>query len=809
MKLKSSRRGFTFLSLWFILSLWNLSFAQQATITGKVVEESTQEPMQFVNVALYHSRDTSLAHNTVTDKNGVYEFTLVANGSYYLKISFIGFEPIVTPPFRLDATNTHADMGTTAIKISSTILNEVEVKDDKPLYENSIDRKVYHVDQDMMSKSGSASEVLANVPSVSVDVDGTVSLRNSTNVTILINGKPSPQMRLGSDEALQQIPANTIERIEIITNPSAKYKPDGTAGIINIVLKKETTRGLNGSLTANAGNDNRYNSTINMNYNFGKVNLYGSYGIRHNYRYRTSIDERIIKDSLGRIINYFHQESVTNSHPLSHTAQLGFDYNINNKNLIGASGTYYYRDLSLPENMITTITDTFQQVTLDYTRALSNTEFEWERAFTAHFNHKFKKEDNELNIEFETTESVEEEDNHFTNTYRTPEAPLSFDNTLLQTGANETFLNAEYLLPIGEDAGIELGYEGEFIRERFSLYASYFDSTLDSWVDDVSKSNDFHFDQDIHAFYATYEQSLGEFQFLVGLRGEDAFRSSKLITRDSAVSFHDLSLYPSLHVAYEFNDEKQLQLSYSKRINRPEDDQVNPFPDYEDPRDIKVGNPYLRPEQVHSLEFGYQVVNDRFTFVPGVFYRYKYNGFTEISTYINDSTLLTTSENLTSQQSGGIELVLAGKVKKMVTFNFSADGYFDQIDASDLDESENKSAFSWSAKLSATGNLTKSTMMQLNASYTSAMLTPHGKYLPVFVLNTGVRQDILKKKASILLTVSDVFNTLRWQYQINTTELYQQVTNKRKSRVIYLGFTYRFGKSDKNEVEDLKFDEKL
>jgi outer membrane receptor protein involved in Fe transport len=259
-------------------------------------------------------------------------------------------------------------------------------------------------------------------------------------------------------------------------------------------------------------------------------------------------------------------------------------------------------------------------------------------------------------------------------------------------------------------------------------------------------------------------------------------------------------------MAYDLSETSQLQLNYSKRINRPETDDLNPFPEYNDPRNLHAGNPHLKPEQIHSIEFGYQLKNEHITFVPTLFYRYKYDAFTEITKFINDSTLLHTNDNLANEQSAGVEIVLNSSIKKFMTINFSANGFFDQIDASNLGYSAKKTAFSWNAKLGLNFNLTKTTLLQLNGFYRAAEITPQGNELPVYSLNAGMRQDLFKKKFSVLLTVSDIFNTLRWSGEINTPQMYEKMTGKRRSQIVYLGVSWRFGKSGKNKQEEMKFD---
>ncbi|MEI6852554.1 MAG: TonB-dependent receptor [Bacteroidota bacterium] len=785
--------------------------AQQntATIRGSVLEKTSRNPQEFVNIGLFRSVDSTLVQGATTDKKGEYTLTKIAKGNYYLRISFIGFETVFSSPVNITTDGQQLDMGVTAIKVSSSLLGGVEITDKKSLYETSIDRKVYNVDKDMMSVTGSASDVLQNVPSISLDMDGNVSLRGSANVTIFINGKPSPMMKMNSADALQQIPASNIERVEVITNPSAKYKPDGTTGIINIVMKKGTKTGINGSVRANIGNNWRYNAGFNLNYKPGKVNLFAGYSFRQDERVRTHTTHRQFYDSLGTLSYTYDQIAIAKSRPLSHTANLGMDYTINDNNSLGVSGNFMYRDFGRNEDASTLQYDSVGSLTNDFNRNRVSHQIEYETEATAFYEHKFKKEDHQIRFEATYSGQVEDENNTFTDIFRLPAAANTYDNSIIDENSSLLECSAEYTLPINKASQFEAGYAGEFSKLDQNYYSEDYISASDSWVKNIAQSNHFKLNQDIHALYATYSHKWGSFSVLGGLRAEMVYLTSDLVTLDSVIPNNYFKVYPTLHMAYELSETSQLQLNYSKRINRPETDELNPFPEYNDPRNLHAGNPYLKPEQIHSIEFGYQLKNNYVTFVPTLFYRYKYDAFTEITTFINDSTLFHTNDNLANEQSAGIEIVLNSSIKKFMTINFSANGFFDQIDASNLGYATKKNAFSWNAKLGLNFNITKNTLLQVNGFYRAAEIQPQGKELPVYSLNAGVRQDLFKKKLSILLTVSDIFNTLRWASEINTAAMKETMTGKRRSQIIYLGVSWRFGNSGKGKQEELKFDDRM
>jgi len=775
-------------------------------LTGKIVEQSNKAPLPIANVVLFRVSDSSQVAGATTDENGAFTLTDLSAGVYFLRVDYIGFETLKTKPFVVK--NEPLDLGVLAVKVSPIVMGNVQVIAEKSTFINTIDRKVYNVEKDVVSETGSASDLLQNIPSVSVDVNGSISLRGTSNVTIFINGKPSLLMRKNSAAALQQMPATGIERIEVITNPSAKYKPDGVGGIINIVLKKESRQGLNGTIIANAGNMNRYNANATLNYNPGKVNLFGSYGLRRTNNPRISTDSRIKKDSQSQVISYYDNSSSSSVKPIAHIANMGLDYSINEKNQLGLSGDFFYQKSYHTQTSQTTFRDAAKRITTDFTSDRTNDEYEKEYEINSSYEHDFAKEDHVLQFEFNYSGYDEKEDNHYYEAYSAPHFSNARHHNLIRKGGHLAEFYAEYTLPINEETQLEAGYVGEFMLDDIRYLGADYNPGQGKWITDFNKTNRFLFHRDIHAFYTTFGHSIEAFSFLAGLRAEQALITSNLVTADSIIPYNYFKLYPTLHLAYSLNDRQEVQLNYSHRVNRADSDEHNPFAEYTDPRNMEAGNPKIKPEQIHSVEFGYHLQNDHFSILPSIYYRYKYDAFTEIRQFVNDSTMLTTMTNLANDQSAGMEFIVTGDVHKFVTLNFSANAFYYVINASNLGYSANKSTLSWNAKLAANLHVTDSNLIQVNAYYRSARLTPQGDTLPLFLLNLGMRQELFHKKASLTLTVSDVFNSLKWTRRIDTPILYEKATSKRNSQIIYLGFTWRFGNSTK-EKDEFKFEDTI
>ncbi|HUS03128.1 MAG TPA: TonB-dependent receptor [Chitinophagaceae bacterium] len=784
-------------------------FAQsKAEISGTVTDGVSNSPIEFANVQLLKAADSSIIKATASDKKGKFTLDNIAEGNYVLLCTFISYNKVKLP---ITIKPGEKKLNTGIIKISSLsqTMNEVIVTTKKSILNTSIDRKIYNVGQDIMAQSGSAADILKNVPSVEVDIDGGVTLRGSPEVMILIDGKPSPLMGKTRAEVLQQLPANSIERIEVITNPSARFKPDGTAGIINIVMKKNLKSGWNGTLTGNAGNNKRYNGNVNLNYKTAKINVFGSYGIRQDSRQRLNIIDREEIDSAGHTVLFYNEQNASPARPLSHLFSAGTEYNLDEHNSIGISGNHSHRDQTKNDVANKYYYSPNHILTRQYDRLRYDPEYEIESDATVFWQHNFKKEDHEIRFEYNRSWQDELEDNNFTNKYTVPIAVTTFDNTLIRQTSKENHITADYSNALSENAKLELGYDGSFNVYDPVFYGEYFDASQQKFVKDITKSNKFIYDQKLNAVYGTYQRSYKAFGYSAGLRGEQTNIIANLVTKDSVLNNSYFKFYPTIHFDYKVKN-GDIQLNYSRRVRRPEADDLNPFPEYADPRNLRAGNPKLLPEIINSIELGYKWQNENYSFVPSLYYRYKQNGFTQVTVKLNDSTFLTTQQNLSNDKSAGLELIFSARPAKFMQANISSNIFYNVIDASDLGFAAKRSVISMSTNFNTTFTITKNTMMQISSNYRSARLTPQGKSYGTFVFNSGIRQDLFKKKLSVTLTGSDLFKTLREKRELNTPFLKQLSIGRRDAQIFYLGLAFHFGKNIKKSTEEkLQFDNAL
>ena len=778
----------------------------EGAIAGTVVEESSNHAIQYATVALESAKDKRVLRTIATDASGAFSFESVPLGQYVLAYSLVGGEAQETVPFALDGQHRVHKTGALTINTENGVkMAKIDVSSRKEAFYNSIDRKVYNVGKEIQSANGSASELMQNIPSVQVDIDGNVSLRGSSSVLILIDGRPSTLMGANRAAVLEQMPADTIDRIEVITNPSAKYKPDGTSGIINIVLKKKHDPGYASTVRMGVGNDRRYSASISGNYNPGKYNLYGTYSLRQDDRVRTATDDRTHLDQATNTVIGTKQTTIERARPLSHIGQVGIDYKASDDNKIGAVARYNYRGFTRYSTEHDQSFDSNGTLTKSYDRLRVDPEVERDAELKTTFQHSFAKEGEELNIELQGSDHKEQEDNHYTNVYLNPLLKDGFDNKRITQKEKSTELLAEYVYPMENDGKFETGYSREGSKLDGEHFGTLFDPLAGVFVLDPVATNRFIFNQTIHSLYGTFGRPWGKFGFLTGLRLEQSYIDTNQVTSNLVNSQNYFRVYPTLHLSYELSDVSQLQLNYSRRVRRPESDDLNPYPEYQDPFNLRAGNPKLMPEDIHSLEAGYHYKKEATSYLAGVYFRQLYHGMTQVTRYIDSATLLTTKENLAQNRSGGIELAATREIGK-VSVNGSANIYYSQIDASNLGFSSRRSTVTWDAKLSANYQLSKATFFQFNSNFTAKRLTPQGYRFPTYVANFGIKHELKDKKTSLVLTVSDLFNSYKERSIIDIPGLHDETTRRRTSRIVYAGIVYNLGKVSKKKDDSLQYD---
>ncbi|MEI7664079.1 MAG: TonB-dependent receptor [Bacteroidota bacterium] len=707
------KRCLPVLLLLLLVSLPFFLFSQSrfpGTIYGKISDAQTGSPVEYANIVLRTLRTDSMVSGTVSDSSGAFRMKNIPYGTYIAEYSFIGYEKRRTGHITLDHKKPKVELGLLSLTPASVTMNEVTVTAEKSMMINKIDRKVFNVQKDISAQTGTVTDLLQTIPSISVDIDGNISLRGSGNVTILINGRPSVMSGAAN---LDQMPASLIEKIEVITNPSARYKPDGTAGIINIILKKERKAGLNGVAGVNAGNNDRINSNLQLNLNTGKVNIFGSYGFRQDYRHRISNLNSQTIDSAKKS-SWLAQTTGGYAKPVSHLVQLGFDWAITRNDAAGVTGIYNYRQVKRHDSTANLYQNDSLKPTEDFMRQHNGLESQNSFGLTAFFEHTFDKEkEHQFMAGFEFQRNNESSDDFYTNFYSVPLLPDAIDHTIAKNSEQKINVTAEYTRPLWKDASLETGYEGNIQLTGQVMDVAHYYPPTGHWITYLGENNDFHASQSVHALFATVSYNWKKLSVMGGLRAEEALVNLEFRTLDTTAQNNYFALYPTIHLRLA-SGKNEWQLNYSRRVNRPDGEDMNPVAEYRDPRNIFVGNPHLKPEDIHSLEFGYAVRFGKVNLIPTIFYRHKVNGFTFVTRNLNDTVLVSTIDNLAKDQSGGMDLSGTAAIARIITLNFSASGFYSQIDASNIGYSSHRSTFSWNAKIKAAINVTKTTIVQVN-----------------------------------------------------------------------------------------------
>ncbi len=661
-------------------------------------------------------------------------------------------------------------------------------------YRSTIDRKSYSLAKDLQATTGGIGDALRNIPSVDVDVQGNLSLRGSSNVTILVDGQPSPLFSGPSRaDALQQLPANQFERVEVITNPSAAFKPDGSGGIINLVTKKgQSGVGVIGSIRAQASFNDRYSVSTNLSYGNKVYSITGGIALA---KVHNQVDNRTdgfqVDPVSGQSVSTDARTTSTNDPTVVSLYSAG-SYNLTKQDrFTGNASLFSVRTVSEGSGFYRTdpLTGPLAQ---DYTQSSRVPVQILGSGLAAGYVHKFPGDQNEFSINLNYRTTANRIDVRSTLDYLTPAAPPLFQEIGQYSSTDQTDLKAEYKRPLSASAKMVLGYELDDQHQSIDHPVSIGTSAANA-APSVALTNLFKFDQTLHAVYATYQQTFGPLTVLPGLRLEDALIDTNLVTTHTTGSQDYVTAYPTLHVNYDLKGGGQLKASYSRRVDRPTGAILNPFRLYNGPLAYSQGNPNLKPQTTDSYELGYEIRDKTGTYYSAtLYYRDNRKSFTTVTEDLGAGVLLTTNENLGKSRNTGLEFVANGKLLKTLSYNASGNLYYNQIDASNLGYATGRSAFTQSGRVNLNWEPTPKDFFQVNMSATAKQLTPQGYKAGYSLVNLGLRHK-LDDRWSFISTVQDLFNSTRIRTVIDTATLRQDSRIDVHARTLFLGFTYALG----------------
>ena len=815
------------LTILFIALILSPVFAQQpaqsiGSISGKLVD-SKNNAVSYATVTLLRN-DSTVVNGDLSKDDGSFNITGTGIGNFRLRIESIGMvTKMVNAEVTADAPN--KKLGKITLAQTDNTLKDISITGEKPIMELKVDKKVFNVEKNTTTAGGSATDVLQNVPSVSVDADGNVSLRGKSDVTILIDGKPSTL--LGSDvtSALQSLPAASIESVEVITNPSAKYDAQGTSGIINIITKKDGRFGMNGNVTLGAGTNNKYNGNIGLNARKGKWNVFLNSSFRYNSTYNNVTTDREDKDStITRTIiaptDTIRHSALQSYHTYEHVPRL-FDGSFNT---IGASfDPDKYNSITLTENiniMQFGFKDTSNYNVYNNPKEIDPSIYQQQRysnfsgqptslSSSLDYKHKFQKKDEELSVDatYATTTFYRAQDYTTLDTAKFVQHAPGF-------GVNNT-LNvwADYTDPLFTKNGkLGLGFKSQYYwfisndRPEISTNGNTF-------VPDPTLLSIYNYTQQINAGYVNWNDQLGKFGYQVGLRVEDAAYSGSGQTPLPA-SYHNdfFNLFPSAFISYQLANQQSIYLNYSRRTNRPGFMQLLPFVDLSNPGTVNTGNPNLIPEFINNIEFSYSKTDNKGNnFILSTYYSYTQNLIEKITTPLDSaqaakykvsiSNLFSQPVNIASGTTYGLEGTGHVQILPIWDATLSANFFQNQLIIGNGNPQltqylSNNSGFTWFGKINTNIKLPKNFSFQINANYESPKVIAQGNLKETYWVDMALRKNLWKNKATIIVNCSDVFKTHVFVTDYNLTAYNETINRVKETRIGNINFTYRFGKQD-------------
>jgi outer membrane receptor protein involved in Fe transport len=798
--------GFFFFLLLFLCPVLHAQKKPDLKITGRVTEALGHTALGYATVQLYKLHDSSSVATVTTAESGT--FTLEAPaGTYYALIEFIGYNPFKTAAITLTPANAPLNLGVIQLISSSKTLEEVYIQAEKSSMELALDKKIFNVGKDLANAGGTAADILSNIPSVAVDVEGNVSLRGSNSVRILIDGKPSGLVSIKGGSGLQQLQGSMVEKVEIITNPSARYEAEGMGGIINIVLKKERKEGFNGSFDVVAGYPENFGLAANVNYRHRSFNFFVNYSAS----YRNAPGKSDLYQELYRNDSTFIS-TKNMEHRLKgmyNNARAGLDYFFDEKNILTAAYTYriskgkrfsdiYYHDYTSTIKNLTGITH----------RTQDETETEPNSEYALSYKRTFARQGQELTADVRYLDNWENSDQYFGQQNFKPDGTTTDGRFILQRSLNDEtekqyLTQIDYIHPFGEKGKLEAGLRSSF-RNMTNNYTVTEEDANGDWFELPGLTNNFLYKENINALYAILGNKVNKFSYQLGLRGELTHVTTTLKQTHEVNPRKYLNFFPSAHLTYDLPHGHAIQVSYSRRVRRPQYNDLSPFMTYSDNRNYWSGNPDLDPEFTHSFEIGHIKYLDRASISSSVYYRNTKGRILYVKRVDEKGNSVTLPQNLATENSFGAEFTGSYSAFSWWKTDASVNFFRAITDGSNLDDEFKSDTYSWLVRLLSRATVWKNADIQIRGNYEAPQQTPQGKRKSIATMDLAVSKDILKDKATLTLNVLDVFNSRRYRSITEGANFYTENMSQGRLRQVNLTFNYRLRQAKKKVKETLE-----
>ncbi|MDC1106186.1 TonB-dependent receptor [Prolixibacteraceae bacterium] len=726
-------------------------------IVGRVIDKKTEGPVEYATVALYQTPERKLITGVVTNQKGIFILKDIMNGSYELEIKYIGYDKYVSKQFKVTDQNKFIRIGQVILAPNSKLLNEVEIVGNNKDIEYQIDKKIVNVSKQLTATAGTAVDVLENVPSVTVDVNGDVSLRGSTSFTVLIDGKPTV---LDANDALKQIPSASIQNIELITNPSVKYDPDGTSGIINIVTKKNKLTGVSGMASLSGGTFDNYNGNLLLNWRKNKFNFTLGGNFRNgNFPYDTeSHRETFSNDTTWMTSSYGDGKRNFSMQSLN----AGVEWDFTDQDVISVSGRFGQFNMNMGSDLKYSETIKTSDKTVSEEQYLSSENADRERKFysvNTTYTHDFAKKGHQIEAQFNAM-SRDADDNSGSQ-LTDLNGVMTNGKINTESGPSRRYITKiDYTLPLPNKSKLEAGFQSRVQNSTDETKLYDYDVNTGSFVLDDKYSRTTDYQRDIYSMYMQYNTTIDKFGIQAGFREEytDRIVNSDIANSKTAVRRWDW--FPTLHLSYNITDNDQLMTSYTKRIHRTRGHYLEPFITWVDNFNVQQGNPNLIPELIDSYEVTYlKDFGINFLSVD-LYYRITHNKVEQLESVYEENIIMRTPENVGKDYSFGTEITLGISPFKWWKINLMGNLYDYRVEGQMNDQDFSRSSFNWTGRFNNTFIINKTTSFQINNSYQSGSVRAQGTTEGYYSMNIAARKSFFDRKLNATIQMRNALNTI-------------------------------------------------
>lgn len=789
----------------------NTSNIKKITISGNVLDQETNQPLEYATITLKNNRFPDRIQGGISNENGRFDLEIFP-GKYNISIEYIGFNPIKYEDKVIRET---MDFGKILMVFSENQLEEVELIGERTEVEIRLDKKIYNVGKDIMVRGGSVADVLDNVPSVSVDVEGNVALRGNDNVRILINGKPSGLVGISGPQGLRSLPAESIEKVEVVTSPSARYDAEGTAGILNIILKKQNLEGINGTLTGSVGLPKNNRTSANLNWRTKKLNIFTT----------NTLSDNITKGNSFNNNEYFNrndpstflkEKRLSQRNRKSFFSSYGLEYYFNDKTSLTLSS--FYRESDRESNTKNKIQELdFDGNSLNLTeRKEDEDEKDISKQYSANFFKDFKKEGHRFTALFQYEESYEDEYSDINNQTLIPViSEMKYEKVINDENQRRILAQSDYVLPIDENTQFEIGYRGSFSTQKTDYQVSYLINS--NYELDNNLSNYLIYKEYVNAAYTQYGKKIDKFSYLLGLRMEDSkIEIDQKTSNDKTIKKYT-DFFPTLNLSYELNEKESFTLGYSRRLRRPRSRFINPFPSRSSVTNIFQGNPDLDPTYSNAFDLGYLKRWKTLTLNSSIYYQKATKAFTFIRQDSGETVIISGEENNTTNpivevpvlklfpinlsennRYGGefsISYFPSRKIRLSGNFNL----FSSEIIGDYKGESFDAKNLSWFARFNSTIKLPGSIDWQTRFFYRGPSENAQTKSKGILFLSGALNKEVFNKKGTISFRATDLLDSSRRKSETLTKSFYSYGEFQWREPSYVLTLTYQINPNKKKK----------